>query len=64
LGNEYRSFSSSLCNFLHSPVTSSLLHPTSHLFYFWFLNSSVFCELKHQIHSNPEPVIGWAPKPS
>jgi len=27
LGQEYRSFSSSLCNLLHSPVTSSLLGP-------------------------------------
>ena len=27
LGEEYRSFSSSLCNLLHSPVTSSLLSP-------------------------------------
>ena len=27
LGEEYRSFSSSLCNLLHSPVTSSLLFP-------------------------------------
>ena len=27
LGVEYKSFSSSLCNFLHSPVTSSLLGP-------------------------------------
>ena len=27
LGEEYRLFSSSLCNFLHSPVTSSLLGP-------------------------------------
>ena len=26
-GEQYRSFSSSLCNFLHSPVTSSLLAP-------------------------------------
>jgi hypothetical protein len=26
LGKEYRSLSSSLCNFLHSPVTSSLLY--------------------------------------
>jgi hypothetical protein len=25
LGEEYKSFSSSLCNLLHSPVTSSLL---------------------------------------
>jgi len=27
LGDEYRSLSSSLCSFLHSPVTSSLLDP-------------------------------------
>ena len=27
LGEEYRSFSSSLCNLLHSPITSSLLGP-------------------------------------
>jgi hypothetical protein len=27
LGKEYKSFSSSLCNLLHSPVTSSLLGP-------------------------------------
>jgi len=27
LGEEYTSFSSSLCNLLHSPVTSSLLGP-------------------------------------
>ena len=27
LGDEYKSFSSSLCNLLHSPVTSSLLGP-------------------------------------
>src|SRR5215510_14506267 len=29
LGEEYRSFSSSLCNFPHSPVTSSLLSPNT-----------------------------------
>ena len=28
-GKEYRSLSSSLCNFLHSPVTSSLLGPNT-----------------------------------
>jgi hypothetical protein len=28
LGEEYISFSSSLCSLLHSPVTSSLLGPT------------------------------------
>jgi len=27
LGEEYRSLSSSLCSFLHSPVTSSILGP-------------------------------------
>jgi hypothetical protein len=31
LGKEYRSFSSSLCNYLHSPVTSSLLGPNTPL---------------------------------
>ena len=34
IGNEYRSFSSSLCSFLHSPVTSSrivqILSPTTY----------------------------------
>src|SRR5215510_266836 len=29
LGKDYRSFSSSLCNFLHSPITSSLLGPNT-----------------------------------
>jgi len=29
LGKQYRSLSSSLCNFLHSPVTSSLLGPNT-----------------------------------
>jgi hypothetical protein len=29
LVKEYRSFSSSLCNFLHYPVTSSLLGPNT-----------------------------------
>src|SRR5215475_6402056 len=29
MGKEYRSFSSSLCDFLHSPVTSSLLCPNT-----------------------------------
>jgi hypothetical protein len=29
LGKEYRSFSSSLCNFLHSPVISALLGPNT-----------------------------------
>jgi hypothetical protein len=32
LGKEYRSFSSSLCSFLHFPVNSSLLGPNTLLF--------------------------------
>jgi hypothetical protein len=28
VGEEYKSWSSSLCSFIHSPVTSSLLDPT------------------------------------
>ena len=42
LGEEYKSFSSSLCNLLHSPVTSSLLGPNkwhTKLNYFYMLNS-------------------------
>jgi len=40
LGEQYKSFSSSLCNLLHSPVTSSLLGPNQldaliSLIYFW-----------------------------
>ena len=31
MGKEYRSFSSSLCSLLHSPVTSSLLGPYTFL---------------------------------
>jgi hypothetical protein len=30
-GKEYRSLSSSLCKFLHAPVTSSFLGPNTHL---------------------------------
>jgi hypothetical protein len=33
LGKEYRSFSSSLCDFLHSPVTLTLLDPNTLLWY-------------------------------
>ena len=35
LGEEYRSFSSSLCNLLHSPVTSSFLVPNIILLIYW-----------------------------
>src|SRR5215510_3930399 len=46
-GEEYSSFSSSLCNFLHSPVTSSLPHKTinhnnvTNLIHFHFHNHSI-----------------------
>ena len=36
LGEQYRSLSSSLCNFLHSPVTPSLLGPNILLKYIYF----------------------------
>ena len=42
LGKEYRSLSSSLCNFLHSPVASSLLGPNianNTVIYFFFFPS-------------------------
>src|SRR5215469_3440426 len=42
LGKEYRSFSSSLCNFLRSPVTSSLLGPNI-LFNILFSNTLSLC---------------------
>ena len=43
LGKEYRSLSSSLCNFLHSPVTSSLLGPNT--------------VLQHPILKHPQPTF-------
>jgi hypothetical protein len=42
LGKEYKSFSSSLCNFLHSPVTSSLLGPNTPLYLFIYLCFHLF----------------------
>src|SRR5215510_2083104 len=42
LGEEYRSFSSALCNFLHSPVTSSLLG-TNTLLNTLFSNTHSLC---------------------
>src|SRR5215471_11386544 len=42
LGEKYRFFSSSLCNFLHSPVTSSLLGPNT-LLNTLFSNSLSLC---------------------
>ena len=37
LGEEYKSFSSSLCNLLHSPVTSSLLGPNTDTLYLYVI---------------------------
>jgi len=34
LGEEYKSFSSSLCNLLHSPLTSSVLGPIIYILYY------------------------------
>jgi hypothetical protein len=59
LGKEYRSLISSLCNFLHSPVTSSLLGPNTDL-------STLFsntCSLRSSLNvsdqaSHPYKTIG------
>jgi len=40
LGEEYKSFSSSLCSFLHSPVTSSLLGPNLYLILLSYFNET------------------------
>ena len=45
LGEEYKSFSSSLCNLLHSPVTSSLLGPNI------LLNAMFNCMYRKTIQS-------------
>ena len=42
LGEEYKSFSSSLCNLLHSPVTSSLLGPNILLNTMFFVVNTAF----------------------
>ena len=48
LGEEYRSFSSSSCSLLHSPVTSSLLVPTAVT-----LRISAFCHAADYIRYDP-----------
>ena len=51
LGEQYKSFSSSFCNLLHSPVTSSLLGPNI-LLNTMFLNTLSFlssCNVKDQV---------------
>jgi len=45
LGKEYRSFSSSSCSFLHSPVTSSLLGPNTFLNTLFSNTLSLRCSL-------------------
>jgi hypothetical protein len=47
LGKEYRPFSSSLCNFLHSPITSSVLGPN-------ILLSTLFSNTTHKINTREE----------
>ena len=51
LGEEYKSFSSSLCNLLHSPVTSSLLGPNILLntMFSNTLSFLSFCNVKDQV---------------
>ena len=59
LGEEYKSFSSSLCNLLHSPVTSSLLGPNVFLNTL-FSNTLSFlssCSVKDQV-SHPYKTTG------
>jgi len=45
LGEQYKSFSSSLCNILHSPVTSYLLRPNI-LLNTMFSNTLIYCREK------------------
>ena len=59
LGEEYRSFSSSLCNLLHSPITSSLLGPNI-LINTMFSNTLSFlfpCNVSDQV-SHPYKTTG------
>ena len=59
LGEEYKSFSSSLCNHLHSPVTSSLLGPNI-LLITMFSNTLSFlssCNVNDQV-SHPYKTTG------
>jgi len=56
LGEEYKSFSSSLCNVLHSPVTSSLLGPNVHYLILYYVYKHVamppFKESNSQLRYN------------
>ena len=59
LGEEWRSFSSSLCNHLHSPVTSSLLGPNILLNTMFSNTLSFLCPLNisDQV-THPQKIIG------
>ena len=58
LGDMYRSFSSSLCSFLHSPVTSFLLDPNILNTLFWnTLNLSSSRKVSYQV-SHPYKTTG------
>ena len=54
LGVEYRSLSSSLCSFLHSPLTSSLLGPNI-LLYTLFSNTCSLCSSLNVNDQVPQP---------
>ena len=54
LGEEYKSFSSSLCNLLHSPVTSSLLGPNV-LLSTMFSNTLSFLSYRNVSDEVPHP---------
>ena len=59
LGKEYKSFSSSLCNLLHSPVTSSLLGPNIFLnTLFWNTLSSLSSRSVNDQVSRPYKTTG------
>ena len=51
LGEQYKSFSSSLCNLLHSPATSSLLSPTPTLSQVTIMFISLNSEISFFSHS-------------
>ena len=57
LGEEYKSFCSSLCNLLHSPVTSTLLGPNT-LLNSMFSNTHSFLSNANDQVSHPYKTIG------
>ena len=62
-GNEYRSLSSSLCSFLHSPVTSSLLGPnTLNTLFLYILFFIPYTKISSLWHISPSSVaeVYWS----